>query len=155
MATDQDIQALQRLAERSDDDLLALVGILDGDPDVRIDALVRLLDPSLAESLEADGLLPRPAFDIQGLRQRGRARIEEYLASRREELRNLICPLATPDRNLLVTLGPAALADAVAHLGAEPTAALLALVVWVLTRSVEELCSDWQPPTGGVSPAFG
>jgi hypothetical protein len=157
VATDADVAALRRLSQRSDDDLLALVGILDESPNVAADAIMRILDPELAESFEEDGLLPRFDLNLQQLRDKGRARVERFLSDRRRELQTLICPIATggdAERDLLITLGPATLADAVVHTGGEPNAALLAMVAYLLTRTVNELCSDWQPPSGGAQPAI-
>jgi len=151
VATDPDISVLARLAERPDDDLLAIVGLLDDAANVTTDAILHILDPVLAQSLEEEGLVPRFRIDLKQAQARGRARIDAYMETRREYLRNLICPLATSsgaDRDLLVNFGPAVLADILAQSGGEPNAALLAMVAYMLTRCAEALCSDWDPPAG-------
>lgn len=151
MAIDPDVAALQRLAERSDDELLALAGLPDASSDRAADAMLRILDPSLAASLEEDGLLPRFSISLQQARENGRARVAAYIADRRERLQATICPLAKSegaDRDLIVTIGPALLADAVVQSGGEPTAMLMAMIAYLLTRSIDELCADWDPPIG-------
>lgn len=154
MATDPDLSALKRLAERPDDDLLALVGLLDDSASASTNAILHVLQPDVAQTFEEEGLVPRFRIDLKQARENGRARINAYMAARREYLRNLICPLATSsgaERDLLVNFGPAVLADILDQSGGEPNAALLAMVAYMLTRSAESLCSDWDPPVGSAS----
>lgn len=154
MAIDPDVSALKRLAERPDDDLLAIVGLLDDSASVSTGAILHVLHPDLAQSFEEEDLVPRFRIDLKQARDNGRARIDAYMASRREYLRNLICPLVTSsgaERDLLVNFGPAVLADILAQSGGEPNAALLAMVAYMLTRSADSLCSDWDPPAGSAS----
>lgn len=155
MDTDAHNTALASLAARPPDYLLALAGTLD-DGSLVLSTLAALSQSDLVAALDADGALPDGLPDLAALRDRGRRAVREVLEARRAELQALICPVAQrPDVAALIgAVGSAAVHDVGKALDAEPSTALLAIVAYLLTASVQELCADFPGPRGGAAAAI-
>lgn len=145
MALDADVALLSTLAERPGDELLALIGSIEGEK-VDPEAISAIFDAPLYSSLSAEGLLPRSTLNLAELRAAGRRAVEERLTDWRSSLQERLCPgyAQTTGRDLLVTLGPAGLTELLEGLNAHPTVLTLAILAYVITQAFDSLCADWQ-----------
>lgn len=149
MASDSDVRVVEALLTRPPGDLLALAGA-GADPDLAFNALIAQAAPDLADSLASDGLLPKLKVDRASLVEAGRRRIHEWVCANRLFLQSTVCPLhaARGGRELLLAIVPALLADAAAFGGVPISSVSMAMVAWLLSQQLDELCADWPGQSG-------